>query len=103
MTERKTRRKRGNTAEEQQAYRDRQKSLGRPTSDVVAMAVFRCLVGHAAIRKNEDAFFKIEDLVVEDLLRRYPELSREGIQHRYESMTDELVRLHQQGLFDPRS
>ena len=103
MAERKTRRKRGNTAEEQQAYRERQKSLGRPTSDVVAMAVFRCLVGHAAIRKNEDAFFKIEDLVVEDLLRRYPELSREGIQHRYESMADELVRLHQLGLFDPRS
>lgn len=53
-----------------------------------------------AIRKNEDVVLKIEDLVVEDLLARYPELSREGIQHRYESMADELVRLHEQGLFD---
>jgi hypothetical protein len=100
MNERKPSRKRGNTAEEQQAYRTSQKALGRPTSDVVAMAVFRCLVGRAVIKKNDDAFFQIEDLVVEDLLRRCPDLTRDGIRHRYESMSDELVRLHEQGLFD---
>lgn len=103
MNDRKPGRKRGNTADEQQAYRSKQKALGRPTSDVVAMAVFRCLVGHAAIKNNEDALFKIEDLVVQDLLSRYPGLSREGIEYRYESMTDELLRLHKQGLFEPRS
>ena len=44
---------------------------------------------------------QIEDMVVDDLRARYPALTREGIQHRFESMIDDLVRLHDQGPFDP--
>ena len=99
--QRRPRRRRGNTAEEQQAYRLKQKQLGRPTSDLVAMAAFRCLVGRAAIDRKDEMLSQIEDLVVHDLFARYPALTREGIQHRFESMIDDLVRLHDQGLFDP--
>ena len=99
--QRRPRRRRGNTAEEQQAYRINQKQLGRPTSNLVAMAAFRCLVGRAAIDRKDEMLSRIEDLVVDDLLARYPVLTRRSIQDRFERMIDELVRLHGQGLFDP--
>ena len=99
--QRRPRRRRGSTAEEQQAYRLKQKQLGRPTSDLVAMAAFRCLVGRTAIDRKRGMLSQIEDMVVDDLRARYPALTREGIQHRFESMIDDLVRLHDQGLFDP--
>ena len=75
--QRSPRRRRGNTAEEQQDYRIRQKQLGRPTSDLVAVAAFRCLVGRVAIDRKDDMLSQIGDMVVDDLLARYPALTSE--------------------------
>ena len=103
MTERKPRRRRGNSAEAQRAYRDRERELGRPTSDMVAMSVFRFLVGELAIARKEGPLAQIEERVIADFLHRYPNLTKSGIQQRYENMLDDIERLHRQGLLRPKS
>jgi hypothetical protein len=95
---RKGSRKKAN-AEAQARYRERQKSEGIPTASVVAMATFRILLSGEGQRKDT-VRNKIEDLIVDYLVRRYPDYTERGVEHRFGEMIDEAQKWRSSGWFD---
>lgn len=86
-------------ASTQRRYREKQRADGIPTANMVAMATFRILMsGHspkAKAKRNE-----FEDLVTAYLVDRHPELTERGIEHRFDEMVQEAIRMRTFGYFD---